>query len=129
VTLLKSGSVSDCTIQCHHLTVLGSLGSPVDCSGDMIIRSHGKIQGKVNCRHLRVERGARVDFKHPVTAHSVVIDGQARGQISCSGAVTLEKRAHFNGFIRATSLIIKSGAKHTGTFDVFKEDTSHEETP
>jgi cytoskeletal protein CcmA (bactofilin family)/Zn finger protein HypA/HybF involved in hydrogenase expression len=118
VVIQKSGIVSGVTIQCHHLTVLGELAGSVDCSGDLIIRSHGKIIGKVNCRNLRVEKGARVEFLHPVTAASAFIDGNVRGQISCSGVITLEKRAHLQGLVRAASLVVKAGAKHTGTIEM-----------
>jgi cytoskeletal protein CcmA (bactofilin family)/predicted nucleic acid-binding Zn-ribbon protein len=118
VLIQKSGIVSGATLQCHHLTVLGELAGSVECSGDLIIRSHGKIIGRVHCRNLRIEKGARVEFLHPVTATSAFIDGNVRGQISCTGAVTLAKRAHLQGLVRTSSLVIKPGAKHTGTVEM-----------
>lgn len=121
VVIQKSGSVSGVTLKCHNLTVLGELAGSVECSGDLIIRSHGKITGNVQCRNLRVEKGSRVEFLNPVTAASAFIDGNVRGQISCSGPVTLEKRAHLQGLVRTTSLIVKPGAKHTGTIEMIPE--------
>lgn len=118
VIVQKGGVISGVTVQCHTLTVLGELAGSVECTGDLIIRSHGKIIGKVHCRNLRVEKGARVEFLSPVTATTAFIDGQVRGQISCTGAVTLEKRAHLQGLVRTTSLIVKPGAKHTGTIEM-----------
>jgi cytoskeletal protein CcmA (bactofilin family)/predicted nucleic acid-binding Zn-ribbon protein len=118
VIIQKTGVVAGVTLQCHNLTVLGELAGSVDCSGDLIIRSHGKIIGKVNCRNLRVEKGARVEFLNPVNAVTAFIDGHVRGQISCSGAITLEKRAHLQGLVRTSSLIVKPGAKHTGTIEM-----------
>ncbi len=118
VVIQKTGSVSGVTLRCHHLTVLGELAGSVECSGDLIIRSHGKIIGTVQCRHLRIEKGARVEFLNPVQAVSATIDGQVRGQISCSGAVVLEKRALLHGFVRTSSLVVKPGAKHTGTIEM-----------
>lgn len=118
VIIQKSGSVTGITIQCHNLTVLGELAGSVECSGNLIIRSHGKILGKVHCRQLRVERGAKVEFLNPVTAESAFIDGNVRGQISCTGVITLEKRTHLHGLVRASSLVVKPGAKHTGTIEM-----------
>ncbi|MEI7912602.1 MAG: polymer-forming cytoskeletal protein [Verrucomicrobiota bacterium] len=118
VVILKSGSVSGCAVQCHHLSVLGELGSAVDCSGDLTFRGHGKVMGTVKCQHLRIQRGARVEFFHPVTATTATIAGHVRGQIFCAGAVTLEKRARLQGFIRAAAIIVKPGAKHTGTLEI-----------
>jgi len=124
VIIQKSGSVSNVAIICHNLTVLGELAGSVECSGDLIIRSHGKIVGKVTCRNLRVEKGAHVEFLNPVTAVTAFIDGQVRGQFHCTGAVTLEKRAQLQGLVRTSSLIVKPGAKHTGTIEMTAAPTS-----
>ena len=118
VIIRKTGSVSGATILCHHLTVLGELAGSVECSGDLVIRSHGRIIGTVKCRNLRIEKGARVEFLNPVTAASASIDGQVRGQISCSGPVTLQKRAQLHGLVRTSSLVVKPGARHTGTIEM-----------
>ncbi len=121
VVIQKAGVVSGVTLRCHNLTVLGELAGSVECTGDLVIRSHGKIIGTVHCRNLRVEKGARVEFLNPVTATSAFIDGHVRGQIFCSGPVTLEKRAHLQGLVRTTSFIVKPGAKHTGTIEMIPE--------
>jgi cytoskeletal protein CcmA (bactofilin family)/Zn finger protein HypA/HybF involved in hydrogenase expression len=118
VVIQKTGSVVGANLRCHHLTVLGELAGVVDCSGDLVIRSHGKIIGTVRCRHLRIEKGARVEFLNPVTATTATIDGHVRGQISCTGAVTLERRARLHGLVRTSSLVVKPGAKHAGTIEM-----------
>lgn len=118
VLIRKTGKVAGVTVRCHDLTVLGELAGSVECSGDLIIRNHGKIVGTVQCRTLRVEKGARVEFLNPVRAETAVIDGHVRGQITCNGAVTLQKRAHLHGLVRTTSLVVKPGAKHTGTIEM-----------
>ncbi len=118
VIIRKTGSLRGVTMRCHHLTVLGGLSANVESSGDIVIRAHGRITGTLTCRELRVEKGARVEFLQLITAHSAKIDGQVRGQISCSGPVTLEKRAQLNGLLRCSELIVMPGAKHTGTLEV-----------
>ena len=118
VVIRKGGSFSGASLRCHHLTVLGTLSGPIECSGDLVIRASGKIPGTIHCRHLRVEKGARVEFLHPVTATSASIDGQVRGQISCTGSVTLHRRARMHGLVRCADLIVKAGAQHTGTIEL-----------
>jgi cytoskeletal protein CcmA (bactofilin family)/Zn finger protein HypA/HybF involved in hydrogenase expression len=118
VIIQKNGTVSGATVKCHHLTVIGELAGSVECSGDLIIRSSGRILGTVQCRNLRVEKGARVEFLNPVTATTANIDGQVRGQITCTGTVTLEKRAQLHGLVITSSLILKQGANHTGTVEM-----------
>lgn len=118
VIIQKAGIFSGATMRCRHLTVLGELLAAVHCSGDLIIRSSGKITGEVFCQTLRVEKGAHVEFVHPVNATSAFIDGHVRGQIMCTGTVTLEKRSELQGLVRTSSLIVKPGAKHSGTIDM-----------
>ena len=121
VVIQKTGSISGVTLRCHNLTVLGELAGSVECTGDLIIRKTGRIVGTVHCRNLRIEKGARVEFLNPVTATTASIDGQVRGQISCTGAVTLERRARLQGLVRTSSLIVKPGAKHTGTIEMITD--------
>lgn len=122
VKILKSGSIAGASVRCHHLTILGSLSGSVECSGDLIIRSHGKIIGAVSCRNLRIEKGARVEFLNPVKAVTARIDGEVHGQISCTGSVTLEKRAQLHGLVRTTSLVVKPGAKHNGRIEMVSKN-------
>jgi cytoskeletal protein CcmA (bactofilin family) len=98
--------------------VLGGLSANVECSGDLVIRSDGKINGSLQCRQLRVEKGARVEFLADVTAGSAIIEGEVRGRLACSGPVILEKGARLHGLVRCSELIVKSRAKHTGTLEL-----------
>jgi cytoskeletal protein CcmA (bactofilin family) len=92
----------------------------VECSGTLRIRSHGKIVGNLKCRELRVERGAVVEFQGEIHTESAFIDGDVKAQITCSGTITLEKKAHLQGLARAGGLIVKAGAKHTGMMEIVK---------
>lgn len=129
VVISKAGAVSGAPIVCHHLTVLGELAAAVDCSGDLVIRSHGKIPGNVRCEILRVERGAKVEFLNAIHATEVFIDGQVSGQIHCSGAITLEKRAKLSGLVQAARLIVKQGASHSGSMQIVANDAGETADP
>lgn len=118
VNVKKTGSIIGVKVQCHDLTVLGKLAAAVDCSGVLRIRSHGKIIGNVRCRELRVERGAEVEFQGDVHAKKAYLDGHVKAQLTCTGTITLEKKAHLQGLARAGGLIVKAGAKHTGSMEV-----------
>ena len=118
VTILKGASIIGVNVQCHDLIVLGNLSASVDCSGKLVIRSHGKILGNVKCAELRIERGAEVEFQGDVYTQSAYIDGQVKAQITCPGTITLEKKARLQGLARAGGLIVKAGAKHTGLMEV-----------
>ena len=124
VIIQKGGSISGVPIQCHHLIVWGEFNGSVDCSGSLIIRNHGRILGKVRCKELRVEKGARVEFLNPVFAETAYIDGIVTGQIICTGSVTLEKRTHLTGSVKTSSLIVKPGAKHSGSIEMVSKSSA-----
>lgn len=131
IVIGKRGSVFGVGLQCHHLTLLGKLSGAVECSGDMVIRSSGKIAGAIRCRTLRVERGARVEFLSTVHVQSAWMSGKVRGQFHCQGTITLAKRAELNGLVQAAALVAMPGAKHIGTIEILQPKSaiaSHEST-
>ncbi|MGD7654506.1 MAG: polymer-forming cytoskeletal protein [Verrucomicrobiales bacterium] len=120
VVIRKTGYVST-AIRCHNITILGKASGDIDCSGTLTIRSSGKIAGTLRCRELHITKGARVEFLHPVNAESASIDGRVRGQLSCSGPVTLHKRSRFQGLIQTSNLIRNPGAEHKGTVEIINQ--------
>jgi cytoskeletal protein CcmA (bactofilin family)/ribosomal protein S27E len=118
VTISRGAAIEHTTVSCHNLTALGILAAPANCSGDLVIHRDSRIPGPVQCKHLRIERGACVEFLGPVTTDSISVAGEVTGTFTCSGIVTLEKRAQLRGKITAASLVVKAGARHTGTIDI-----------
>lgn len=124
VTIRKNGSFNAASLDCHNLTVMGSVHCPIHCTGDLVIRSNAKFNHPIHCRRLLVEKGSRVEFLSSVIAESACINGNVRGQLTCSGTVSLEKRAQFHGLVRTTSLVVKSGAHHFGTVEIINGDST-----
>ena len=124
VLIRKNGIFNAASLTCHQLTLLGSIHCPVICSGDLVIRTHAKINYPVRCRNLMVEKGYRVEFLGTVHAETANIRGTVRGQLTCTGQVTLEKRSQFHGLVRTTSLVVQSGANHFGTVEIISADTA-----
>lgn len=118
VTIHKKATVTGITIRSHHLTVLGKLTGGVDCSGDFIIQSHGKIMGKVRCKRLIVEKRAQVEFSNPVQCEDAIIDGEVTGHFTCSGKLHLKKKATLNGNIKVGTMAVDEGARHHGQISI-----------
>lgn len=118
VVIRKGASITDTSLQCHHLTILGTLHADADCSGDVAIRNHGRFTAPIRCRQLRVEKSSRVEFLHPIHAESASLNGDIRGQLFCTGPVTLEKGSRFHGLIRTSGLTVKPGAEQSGTVEL-----------
>jgi cytoskeletal protein CcmA (bactofilin family) len=67
---------------------------------------------------LCVERGAKVEFQGEVKARAAYIDGEVRGNITCVEKIILERKARLQGLARASGLVMRAGAKHTGLMEV-----------
>lgn len=118
VIVLKGAAITGVNVQCHNLMVLGELSASVECSGKLTIRSHGKIVGNVQCDELCIERGAKVEFQGEVKARTAYIDGEVRGNITCIEKIILERKARLQGLARASGLVMRAGAKHSGLMEV-----------
>jgi len=114
VIIHKKGVVSSSVIQCHNLTVEGEFTGAAECSGDLTIRRHSRIQGHVSCDVLRIEKRAKVEFLKGVKVNTCEIDGQVEGNVECKGRLALHKKATLIGDIKVGSLSIDAGAKHQG---------------
>lgn len=114
VHIHKKGLVRAAPIQCHDLIVEGDFTHDAECSGDLIIRRHGRIPGKIRCRRLLVEKRAKVEFLGPVEMEEGKIDGIVTGNLACHGLLTLEKKSILTGNLKVGRLSIAEGAKHNG---------------
>ncbi len=118
VTIQKKATVTGITIHCHDLFVHGNLTGGVDCSGDFVLRSHGKIMGKVYCKRLIIEKKAQVEFSNPVHCEDAVIDGDVTGNFTCTGKLHLKKKATLNGDIIVATMTVEEGARHNGRISI-----------
>lgn len=124
VILHKEGTIRQAHIECRNLTVFGKISGAVDCSGDLVIQSGGKISGAIRCRRLHICRKARVEFHDTVYAEEILIEGEARGGFYCTGTITLARRALLQGLVRAAALHVASGASHVGTVEIIEPKES-----
>ncbi len=127
VTVLPEAILSQLSIVCHNLHLLGKGSGTFRCSGMLKISSDSKVDGEVTAGSLLVERGADVIFVHGVKARTVEIYGRVTGRVEASGNVVLHRGAELCGNCYAPMLIVKSGATHRGAWQ--KISSSEAEIP
>ena len=114
VVIAKQGKLVGTEVACHDLTVNGELSATVDCSGDATFRGPARILGSMHCRHLRVDKKARLEFPQGVVAESADIYGQFEGSLLCSGSVCIYKTGSVLGDVTAREVDVKEGGILTG---------------
>ena len=118
VTIQKKATVTDITVRCHDILVLGRLKGGIDCSGDITLNSHSKIMGHVSCRRLIIDKRADVAFANEVECEEAIIDGHVTGHFVCRGKLHLKKKAVLNGNIVVANMTIDKGARHNGQISI-----------
>jgi len=118
VVITPNGAVGAVPVRCANLFIEGVFAGDAECRGDLVMRASGCITGRICCRRLLIEEGAEVKFTNPVDAREVRIDGRVRGEIICPGRIVLEEHARLHGDIRARALVVKTGARHSGSVKV-----------
>ncbi len=118
VRVEKKGSLNNLSVACNNLIIEGTFHSSADCQNDLIIRASGRITGKISCKKLLVEKKVEIECDQHITAEEVIIDGKLTGNITCTGNVTLHKKAVLVGNLKAKSMDLRDGASHQGSMQL-----------
>lgn len=124
VVIRKKGRYYGPLLKCHDLQILGQLDAPVDCTGEVTFHKDCRINHPIRCGNLKVPRGVKVEFLHPVSTIDSRIGGEVRGEITCSGKATFERKSHFLGLIRAREIDLKPGARQDGSSEILPDSSS-----
>ncbi len=110
----KKALLATSLVECHDLTIEGEFTGNVICTGDLRLRRSAKILGQVIAKRLLIEKHAKIDFRNIIQTEQCCIDGEAIGNIVCSGELILEKKSKLTGDIKVGKLIIDPTAIHEG---------------
>jgi len=114
ITIAKRGGLKKCEVACHNLTAHGTIDAFVDCSGLAVFRRSGVVRGHLHCRKIVVEKTASLEFPDGLFTEQADVQGQVKGDITCSGTVRIAKGAEVEGNIRAVSIDLKEGGSVHG---------------
>ena len=85
-----------------------------------VIADRGLHAGYVTCDLLDIAAGAEVEFLYPVQARAIRVCGQAMGDFSCDGTVTIEAGGTLDGRIAARSVNVLEGGELRGQFRILE---------
>ena len=114
VTVLPDAVLSQLSIVCNNLTLYGKGNGSFRCSGELRICNSTQVDGSVQVKHLRVERGVSISFTRGVVADTADIYGKVTGRVEATGKVKIHRGGELHGVCRTPSLVLKPGAVHQG---------------
>lgn len=85
-----------------------------------VISAKGLFAEHITCDLLDIAPDAEVEFLYPVQTRAMRVCGQAMGDFSCEGTVTIEAGGSLDGRIAARSLNVQEGGELRGQFRILE---------
>lgn len=85
-----------------------------------VISEQGLYAVPVTCDLLDIAAGAQVEFLYPVKTRAMRVCGQAMGDFSCDGTVTIESGGALDGRIAARAVNVHEGGELRGRFRILE---------
>jgi len=114
VTVEKKGALLGTSIHCGNLTVYGTVAGSIYASGDVVLRTDGRIIGEIRCRRFVLEKKCDVQCLQPVQAEVMEIHGHITGHFRATRLITLSRHASLTGSATAQTLSVEPGAMLNG---------------
>lgn len=120
VTVEKKGSLLGTSVHCGNITVQGTISGSIYASGEVLLKSDGKIIGEVRCRRFVLERKCEVQCLQPVHAEEIEIHGHVTGHFYASRNVLISRHASLSGSVSSQSLTVEPGGMVNGQMQVLR---------
>lgn len=117
VTVLADAVLSQLSIVCHDLLLLGKGSGSFRCTGRLRICTDTVIDGDVQAGELLVDKGVTVTFLRGVRADVADVHGKVQGRITATRKIKLQRGAELSGDCQTPQMVIKSGAVHHGYWE------------
>ena len=127
VVIHRRASLSANEVVCDSLKVYGKISGKVECSGDAMFRSSGKVVGAVRCRHIYIHKLSNIKFIPGIRAETAEIHGHVEGDIICEGTIQISKTGAVFGDCIAPAVKLEDGASLSGQMRFMKPDRELEE--
>jgi cytoskeletal protein CcmA (bactofilin family) len=127
ITIHRRASLTAGEIACDSLKVFGRISGQIQCSGDVMFRSSGKVVGALRCRHIVVHKLCNLKFQPGIRAETAEIHGHVEGDILCEGTIRISKTGAVFGDCIAPAVSLEDGATLAGRMRFTKPDRAIEE--
>ncbi len=127
VVIHRRASLSANELACDSLKVYGKISGKIECSGDAMFRSSGKVVGAVRCRHIYIHKLSNIKFIPGIRAETAEIHGHVEGDIICEGTIQISKTGAVYGDCIAPAVKLEDGASLSGQMRFMKPDRALEE--
>ena len=105
-----TGHLANNLTVCGDATIFGKVSGALHCEGTARLHTVGKLNCRITARTLIIEKGARVQFVHPVETGTLEVLGEASGRFEVDGKVRIGKGGVLEGKFHARAIIVDGGS-------------------
>lgn len=113
VHLTGKGDLASSSVICRSALIEGRLRGNLHCEDTATINYSGKMPGRINARHIIVDRKADIHLFRRLRAGSIEIRGRMSGEIIAQ-SVTVQKKGSLEGHVTARAITVEKGGIFSG---------------
>lgn len=100
-----------------------------ELTGDEDLEIDGEVEGNVDLKNHQLTIGANGSLKAEVTAKSIIVIGQVKGNLTATERIEVQATGVVEGDVTAPRLNVQEGAVLNGTIDMSPSSASEIKKP
>lgn len=124
-----SGSMADTQGDKSMATIGRSIVFKGELTGDEDLEIDGQVEGTVNLKNHQLTIGANGNLKAEVTAKSIIVIGQVKGNLTAAEGIEVQATGVVEGDVCAPRLNVQEGAVLNGSIDMSASIVSDAKKP
>lgn len=100
-----------------------------ELAGDEDLEIEGQVEGTVRLENHQLTIGASGNLKAEVTAKSIIVIGQVKGNLTATERIEIQATGVVEGDVRAPRLNVEEGAVLNGAIDMSTSPVSETKKP
>jgi cytoskeletal protein CcmA (bactofilin family) len=113
VHLTGKGDLASSSVICRSALIEGRLRGNLHCDDTATINYSGKMPGRINARHIIIDRKANIHFFRRLRAGGIEIRGTMSGEIIAQ-TVTVQRKGALEGHVTARAITVEKGGVFSG---------------
>lgn len=113
VTVPADAVLSQVSVVCRNMKVLGRVSGNIRCSHDLRFCSSCRVEGPIKARHLYVEKGAEVELLAEATVREAEVQGTLVANLKALAHIKVAKNGVLRGQCDAgKGIIVEPGGEY-----------------
>lgn len=129
LTVESGASLTSAHMICGEGLIRGKINGVLFCEGELRLACEEKFASSVTAHSLIIERQARVELAQPVRVVNLLVRGRVLGDFTCTGHVRITRHGVLEGRLTAHAVVVDRGGVLWAESSIRPPQRSDSETP